>query len=74
MNKERVSKVVHPTDKPSQEQWMRELNVSSGYVKPVNYFQGNEFNTEIFRNRSHRGILSGIINFLTSTFNTLSHG
>lgn len=67
MSKERVSKVVFPDERPSQQEWMEQLRVSSGYVKPVDYFKGNEFNTEVFsRNRTNRGLLSGIINFLTS--------
>jgi hypothetical protein len=67
MKKERVSKVVVPENRPSQQEWMEQLRVSSAYVKPVDYFKGNEFNTEIFsRNRTNRGLLSGIINFLTN--------
>ncbi len=66
MNKEKVSKVVLPDERPSQQEWMEQLRVSSAYVKPVDYFKGNEFNTEIFRNRTNRGMLSGIINFLTN--------
>ena len=66
MNKEKVSKVVVPKDRPSQQEWMEQLRVSSAYVKPVDYFKGNEFNTEILRNRTNRGLLSGIINFLTN--------
>ncbi len=37
MSKERVSKVVIPENRPSQQEWMEELRVSSGYVKPVDY-------------------------------------
>ncbi len=66
MSKERVSKVVFPDERPSQQEWMEELRVSSGYVKPVDYYKGNEFNTEIFRSRTNSGLLSGIINFITS--------
>lgn len=69
MNNLKVSKVVHPVDRPSQDRWMKELNVSTGYVKPVNYYQGNEFDTRVFTgHRINRGISSGIFKLLTSTF------
>lgn len=43
-----VASVVHPTDRPTQDEWMEQLRVSSGYVAPTPYFQGNEFDTRIF--------------------------
>ena len=64
-----VSRVVEPQDRPSQQEWFKQLNVSSGYVRPYQYFKDNHFDTEVFKKnkyRSHRSILSGIINYLTT--------
>ena len=69
MNNLKVSRVVEPQDRPSQDRWMRELNVSTGYVKPVNYFQGNEFDTRVFTgHRTNRGKWSGILHTLLNLF------
>jgi hypothetical protein len=55
---------------PSQDEWFKQFGVGSGYNRPTNFYNGNEFNTEIFKRKqttsSPGGILSGIINFLTT--------
>jgi hypothetical protein len=55
---------------PSQDEWCKQFGVGSGYNRPTNFYNGNEFNTEIFKRKqtitSPGGILSGIINFLTT--------
>jgi hypothetical protein len=49
MNKRlNLASVSHPPNKPSQDDWVNEFRVSSGYVAPTPYFTGNEFNTRIF--------------------------
>lgn len=31
-----------PAHRPAQDEWCKELGVSSAYVKPTQYYQGNE--------------------------------
>ena len=69
MSKLNVSRVVVPQDRPSQQEWFRQLKVSSGYVPPYKYYKDNHFDTEVFKKSSgtaDQSILSGIINFLTT--------
>jgi hypothetical protein len=65
----RVSKVVVPNEQPSQQEWFRQFNVSTGYIEPTPYFKDNHFDTEVFKKSKQtadQSILSGIINFLTT--------
>ena len=68
--KERIAKTTYPNQMPSQDEWCKQFGVGSGYTKQTNFYNGNEFNTEIFKRKqtitSPGGILSGIINFLTT--------
>ena len=69
MSKLNVSRVVEPQERLSQQEWFEQLNVSSGYVPPYQYFKDNHFDTEVFKKKSRtadQSILSGIINFLTT--------
>jgi len=65
MSNLRVAKVVEPKDRPSQDEWFRQFNVSTGYVEPYKYFQNNHFDTEVYMNSTQtpfRSMLSGISN------------
>ena len=53
-----VASVVYPLDKPTQDEWVSEFRVSSGYVKPTPYFEGNEFNTQVFLKTGTQSIVS----------------
>ena len=68
--KERIARTTYPNQMPDQDEWCKQFGVGSGYTKPTNFYNGNEFNTEIFKRKqttsSPGGILSGIINFLTT--------
>ena len=70
MRKLNVSRVVEPQNKPTQQEWYRQFNVSTGYVRPTEYFKDNVFDTHVFLKKTSRkadqSILSGIINFLTT--------
>ena len=67
---ERISKTTYPNQRPTQDEWFRQFGVASGYTKPTNFYNGNEFDTNVFKKKQTRnspgGMLSGIINFLTS--------
>jgi hypothetical protein len=66
----KVSKTTFPDRQLTQDEWFAQFGVASRYTKPTPYYGGNEFNTEIFKRKqttsSPGGILSGIINFLTT--------
>ena len=47
-NKERVSKVTHPSVATGYAEWLEEFRVSSRYLKPTPYFQGNELNFSVY--------------------------
>lgn len=69
ITKERVSKTTYPDKQLTQDEWFRKFGVASSYVKPTNYFGGNEFNTQVFlgRHRTASGNLFGkIFNLLTT--------
>jgi hypothetical protein len=59
MNKKlNVASVAYPNDRPSQDEWVNEFRVSSGYIAPTPYFTGNEFDTQIFLGQSPGSKLS----------------
>ena len=71
MNNLKVSKVVHPVDRPSQDEWFKQYRVGSQYVEPFKYYENNHFDIETYKqNRAtaDRGIFSGIFKLLTTTF------
>lgn len=71
MSNLRISKVVEPKDRPSQDQWFKQFNVSGMYVEPYNYYKENHFDVEVYKNSSQtadRSILSGIFNILNLFF------
>ena len=47
-NKLRVSKVTHPSVATGYAEWLEEFRVSSRYLKPTPYFQGNELNFSVY--------------------------
>ena len=72
MNKKlNVASVVHPTDRPTQDEWLSEFRVSSGYVAPTPYFTGNEFNTQIFLRKEDAGQNVSWQDYLLLPFKTL---
>lgn len=62
MSRLNVMKVIEPKNRPSQNDWTQEFGFGSMYVRPTDYYQGNEFDSEVFRTgrRSDGWILSGI--------------
>jgi len=66
MSNLKISKMVEPKERPSQDQWCREFNVGGMYVEPTKYFQDNHFDSHVFTTgrTANRSILSGIFNTL----------
>ena len=64
----KLSKTITPTDQPSQDEWFRQFGVASGYTKPTQYYQGNEFNTRIFLggSPSSRNLIGKFLNIITT--------
>jgi len=56
MEKLKLMSVVQPTEQLSQEEWFNQFGVSSGYVKPTKYFQGNELDTRRFMKTNSRSV------------------
>jgi hypothetical protein len=56
MEKLKLMSVVEPTEQLSQEEWFEQFGVSSGYVKPTKYFQGNELDTRRFMKTKSRSV------------------
>jgi len=64
MNKEKVASVAMPKDRPPYQQWIEEFKFGSQYVKKPKLFEGNYFNTEVFKSRKTSRLFSGIVKFL----------
>lgn len=56
MEKLKLQSVVEPTEQLTQDEWFNQFGVSSGYVKPTNYFQGNELDTRRFLKTNSRSV------------------
>ena len=56
MEKLKLMSVVEPTEQLSQEEWFEQFGVSSGYVKPTKFFQGNELDTRKFLKTNSRSV------------------
>jgi hypothetical protein len=56
MEKLKLMSVVEPTEQLSQKEWFDQFNVSSGYVKPTKFFQGNELDTRKFLKTNSRSV------------------
>jgi len=64
MNKKlNIKKSVHPTEVIPLNDWTKEYRFGSGYVKPTEYYMGNEFDARIYRGEKIRyPIISSIFN------------
>lgn len=64
MNKKlNIKKSVHPTEVIGINDWAKEFKFGSGYVKPTNYYMGNEFDASVFRGETRRHpIMSSLFN------------
>jgi len=56
MEKLKLMSVVEPTEQLSQEEWFEQFGVSSGYIKPTKFFQGNELDTRKFLKTNSRSV------------------
>ena len=56
MEKLKLMSVVQPTEQLSQDEWFEQFGVSSGYIKPTKYFQGNELDTRRFLKTNSRSV------------------
>jgi hypothetical protein len=56
MEKLKLMSVVQPTEQLSQEEWFEQFGVSSGYIKPTKFFQGNELDTRRFLKTNSRSV------------------
>jgi hypothetical protein len=66
-----VASVYYPEDRPTEQEWLSEFRVSSGYVKPTPYFGGNEFNTQIFLRTEDAGRNVSWQDYLLVPFKTI---
>lgn len=66
MDNLRIGKVVHPKDRPPQNEWFKEYNVGGMYVEPTKYFAYNHFDADVYTTgrTANRSILSGISKLL----------
>jgi hypothetical protein len=48
MNKLKIQKVTHPSERLEQHEWIKLFNVSTGYVKPTKFFTGNDLDFSRF--------------------------
>lgn len=58
MEKIKIRSTYHPDNRLSQDEWYKELRISTAYVKPTQYYQGNELT---FNQRSNE---FSFLNFL----------
>jgi hypothetical protein len=64
MQKLRIAKVTHPTERLGEKEWMHKFNVSTGYIKPTKFFTGNDLDfSKIKANNYREGITDKIVKF-----------
>jgi hypothetical protein len=64
MNKLKIQKVTHPTERLDQQEWMELFNVSTGYIKPTKFFTGNVLDfSKIGASNYHETITDKIVKF-----------
>ena len=68
INKEKVSKTTYPENPLTRDEWYKKFGVASGYVPRTKYYTGNEFNSNVYLNRTNRVTSRNLFGKITEVF------